>query len=59
MFYILPELLQPLRYSLKSLWVLRVGDYRIIYKIEGNTIAILKIGHRKEVYQGILTRLPF
>jgi mRNA interferase RelE/StbE len=29
---------------------LRVGDYRIIFMIEGNIITILKIGHRKNIY---------
>jgi len=29
---------------------LRVGDYRIIFSIEGNIIQILKIGHRKNIY---------
>lgn len=47
---------KPLRYSLKSLRSLRVGDYRIIYKIETNAVIILKIGHRKEAYQKVLSR---
>jgi mRNA interferase RelE/StbE len=29
---------------------LRVGDYRIIFAIEQNTIQILKVGHRKNIY---------
>lgn len=29
---------------------LRVGDYRVIFSIEQNTIQILKIGHRKNIY---------
>ena len=29
---------------------LRVGDYRIIFVIEQNTIKILKVGHRKNIY---------
>jgi len=29
---------------------LRVGDYRIIFSIEGNLITILKVGHRKNIY---------
>ena len=41
---------EPLRRTLRGYRKLRVGDYRIIYKIEKNTIVILKIGHRKEVY---------
>jgi mRNA interferase RelE/StbE len=29
---------------------LRMGDYRILFDIEGDTIVIQKIGHRKDVY---------
>ena len=29
---------------------LRVGDYRIIFSIESNIIQILKVGHRKNIY---------
>jgi len=29
---------------------LRTGDYRILFDLEGNTIVIRKIGHRKNVY---------
>jgi mRNA interferase RelE/StbE len=42
---------KPLRYSLKSARRLRVDDWRIVYTIEpGNLVLIVKIGHRKEVY---------
>ncbi len=41
----------PLRRTLKGYWKLRVGDYRVIYKIEGDNIIILRIGHRREVYE--------
>lgn len=42
---------KPLRYSLKGCRRLRVGDYRVIYKIEENgVVLIVKIGHWKEVY---------
>jgi len=42
----------PLRRSLKRFMKLRVGDYRIIYSVERKTVTIcvIKIGHRKEVY---------
>lgn len=35
-----------------DLYRIRVGDYRIIYTINDNilTITIVKIGHRKDVY---------
>lgn len=41
---------EPLRQSLKGHRKLRVGDYRVIYRVEGASIIILKIGHRKNVY---------
>ncbi|MBU2573272.1 MAG: type II toxin-antitoxin system RelE/ParE family toxin [Elusimicrobia bacterium] len=41
---------EPLRRSLSGLRKLRVGDYRVIYRIQGRAVVILKIGHRKEVY---------
>jgi len=42
---------EPLRRSLSGLRKLRVGDYRVIYQVRGQTVVILKIGHRKEVYK--------
>ena len=42
---------EPLRRSLKGYRKMRVGDYRIIYRIESSEIIVLKIGLRKEVYQ--------
>jgi addiction module RelE/StbE family toxin len=43
----------PLRRNLKGLMKLRVGDFRIIYSIERRTVTVhvIKIGHRKEVYE--------
>ncbi|MBI1862086.1 MAG: type II toxin-antitoxin system RelE/ParE family toxin [Deltaproteobacteria bacterium] len=38
---------KPLRYSLKGCRRLRVGDFRVIYVIDGETVLIVKIGHRK------------
>ena len=42
----------PLRRNLSGLMKLRVGDYRIIYSIEKETVTVhvIKIGHRKDVY---------
>ena len=41
-----------LKGSLIGLWRYRVGDYRIITKIEDDALIVLviKVGHRKEVY---------
>jgi mRNA interferase RelE/StbE len=43
---------KPLRYSLKGHRRLRVGDYRIVYRIESEskTVVIVAIMHRKDVY---------
>ena len=29
----------------------RVGDYRIVFDIEGTDIVILRVGHRRELYK--------
>ena len=42
---------KPLRRSLKCYWKLRVGDYRVVFKISGDDIRILAIIDRKTVYQ--------
>jgi mRNA interferase RelE/StbE len=42
---------KPLRYSLLGHRRLRVGDWRIIYRIDGSAVKIIKIGNRKEVYE--------
>ncbi|GAQ94465.1 mRNA interferase RelE/StbE [Thermodesulfovibrio aggregans] len=41
---------KPLRKTLKGYWKLRVGDYRVVFKISGDEIWILGIIHRKDVY---------
>lgn len=46
------ELGKPLRYSLRGARRLRVGDYRVIYRIEPpDRVLVVKIGHRREVYE--------
>ena len=46
-----PEKYKPLRYELKGLRSARAGKWRIIYRVEGNEVIILSIGHRKNVYE--------
>ncbi|MDH4220892.1 MAG: type II toxin-antitoxin system RelE/ParE family toxin [Candidatus Aminicenantes bacterium] len=29
----------------------RIGDYRVIFDIEGNEIGVLRVGHRREIYR--------
>jgi len=47
---------KPLRKTLKGYWKLRVGDYRIVFKVSNNTIFIFGIIHRKKVYKLIKKR---
>lgn len=30
----------------------RVGDYRIIFDLEGDEIVVLRVGHRSDIYKG-------
>ena len=45
---IVPE---PLSGELKGTFKLRVGDWRAVYTIEGETIVIQFVGHRSEIYR--------
>jgi len=31
---------------------LRVGDWRIVFDIDGSFVVVLRIGHRREIYRG-------
>lgn len=41
---------KPLRRSLRGYRKLRVGDYRVVFRIEGNVVSIFGIMHRSIVY---------
>jgi mRNA interferase RelE/StbE len=47
---------EPLRKSLKGYWKLRVGDYRVVFKVIKSEVWILGIRHRKSVYKDINAR---
>ena len=47
---------EPLRKTLRGYWKLRVGDYRVIFKIMKEEVWILGIIHRKKVYEAIEKR---
>ncbi len=36
--------------TLYPYWKLRVGDYRVVFKIETLTVKVLAIGHRSTIY---------
>ncbi len=29
----------------------RIGDYRVIFDLEGNEIVVLRVGHRRDIYR--------
>lgn len=48
---------EPLRHTLKGYWKLRVGDYRVVFKVVKNEVWIYGILHRRDVYDRITRRL--
>ena len=42
---------EPLRKTLKTYRKLRVGDYRVVLKIEDRVVTVLAVCHRRHVYQ--------
>ena len=48
---------KPLRRSIKGYRKLRVGDYRVIFRIERQVVKIILIGHRSVVYKEINKRI--
>lgn len=48
---------KPLRQSLKGYRKLRVDDYRIIFRIEGDMVKIFYNAHRSVVYQKVEKRV--
>jgi mRNA interferase RelE/StbE len=48
---------EPLRYAEKlsdpilGTYRFRIGDYRVIFDLEGNEIVVLRVGHRREIYR--------
>jgi len=48
---------KPVRFTLKGLWSLRVGDWRVVYRVVADEVWVLKIGHRGDVYEGAEARV--
>ncbi len=52
-----PEIFgKPLRRSLKGYRKLRVGDYRVIFRMEKKMVKIFCVGHRTVVYKEVNKR---
>ena len=47
----------PLRKTLGGYWKLRVGDYRVVFNIEGDVVYVLAIRHRKKIYEEVPGRI--
>lgn len=47
---------EPLRRTLKGYRKLRVGDYRVVLRIEEQRVTILAICHRRDAYQKVQRR---
>jgi mRNA interferase RelE/StbE len=53
-----PELYgKPLQRTLKGYWKLRVGEYRIVFKVLENELRIYGIIHRKRAYRDVGKRM--
>jgi mRNA interferase RelE/StbE len=52
------EFAKPLAYTRAGLWSLRVSSWRVIFKLQGEDLWILRIGHRREVYEALDREIP-
>ncbi|MBK5276530.1 MAG: type II toxin-antitoxin system RelE/ParE family toxin [Desulfuromonadales bacterium] len=48
---------KPLRATLNGYWKLRVGDYRVVFGIQGSEVFVYAICHRREAYEIVHNRL--
>lgn len=48
---------KPLRQALVGHRVLRVGDYRVVYRIDKKLVKIIAIVHRSTKYKGVKRRI--
>jgi len=48
---------EPLKYASKltdpalGTYRFRIGDYRVIFDIEGEELVVLRVGHRRDIYR--------
>ena len=48
---------KPLSGNLKGFRRVRVGDFRIVYKVAGNKVIVVIVDFRKTVYKRVLPRI--
>ncbi|MGA2789814.1 MAG: type II toxin-antitoxin system RelE/ParE family toxin [Candidatus Bathyarchaeia archaeon] len=46
-----PNFGKHLRYGLKGEWCIYVKPFRLIYKVEGDKLILLRFEHRKDAYE--------
>jgi len=46
-----------LRKNLRGYWKLRVGDSRVVFRVEREIVYVLAIRHRKSVYEDVTGRV--
>ncbi|MDP3091101.1 MAG: type II toxin-antitoxin system RelE/ParE family toxin [Nitrospira sp.] len=42
---------EPLKQSELGSYRFRIGDYRVVFDLEGGQVVILRVGHRREIYK--------
>lgn len=42
---------KPLRGELAGLYRIRTGDYRIVFRVEGDSLVVERAGHRDRFYE--------
>ena len=50
---------KPLRGSLAGYWTLRVGDYRVVYRIVRHEVWVFAVINRRDVYSDVMNRLSW
>ena len=42
---------EPLKQSELGSYRFRIGDYRVVFDLEGEQIVVLRVGHRRDIYK--------
>ena len=42
---------EPLKQSELGSYRFRIGDYRVVFDLDGDQIVIMRVGHRREIYR--------
>lgn len=42
---------EPLKQSELGSYRFRIGDYRVVFDLNGQDVVVLRIGHRREIYK--------